>query len=146
MKEALAKPLSSSPAVRALMHGAEAPLAVTPAAPTAARSRNAPAPVARSQLSPGQIQETVAQHREELQRRCWQQALDAKDPSAASSARVSTSLAIDASGKVLEVTTAGAPPGYPRLAGCIVGQVQSWSFPSASGPSRVNIPFVFASD
>ena len=147
MKEALARPLRSSPAVRALVRKAEpGPSPAVTALGHSASQRPAPGAVTRSELSAGQIQETVAQHREELQRACWLPAVEARDPSAPSSARVATSLSIDASGKVLAVTTGGDPLGYPRLSGCITSQVQGWHFPSAAGPSRVNIPFVFASD
>jgi hypothetical protein len=93
-----------------------------------------------------QLQETVARYREELQRACWQPALEAREPTAPSSARVSTTVSIDALGAVQDVKTGGDPLGYARLASCIAEQVRTWRFPPAKGATTANIPFVFAGD
>jgi hypothetical protein len=102
--------------------------------------------VVGDRLNDQQLQETVARYREQLQRSCWQPALDAREPTAPTSARVSTSVTVAASGSVLDIKTGGDPLGYPRLADCIAGQVRSWRFPAAKGASTATIPFVFAGE
>jgi hypothetical protein len=88
----------------------------------------------------------VARYREELQRSCWLPALEARDPSAPSAARVSTTVTVAPGGNVESVTVGADPVGYPRLASCIATQLRSWRFPRAQSGSVVAIPFVFASD
>jgi hypothetical protein len=96
------------------------------------------------QLDSGQIQSTVSRYTGSVKRSCWQPALDSKDPSAPSSARVTVTITVGPSGNVQNVTTTGDPRGYPGLAGCIAGRVRSWQFPATGGTTTANVPFVFA--
>lgn len=157
MKEALRRPLQGSASLQALARrarfgGAEA--AQVEAAPSQPRhAAGLPAgsgqvqPDALSeQLHPLQVQETVARYRETLQRSCWVPALEARDPSAPSAARVSTTLTIAPNGSVESISASGDSLGYPHLASCIVAQLRQWSFPPTRSSSVVSVPFVFASD
>jgi predicted Zn finger-like uncharacterized protein len=96
------------------------------------------------QLDSGQIQSTVARYTGSVKRSCWQPALDSRDPSAPTSARVVVTITVGASGNVQNVTTSGEPRGYPGLASCIAGRVRSWQFPATGGTTTANVPFVFA--
>ncbi len=149
MKQALAQPLESSPAVLAFARKAKGETTETvSAAPVTAPSASSEASSAPlgERLSDQQLQETVARYREQVQRSCWQPARDAREPTAPSSARVSTFITVSASGSVLDVRTGGDPLGYPRLAECIAGQVRSWRFPAAKNATTTNMPFVFTGD
>lgn len=149
MKRALAFSLEKSTALTALALKAKAPgrTQESPVASAEAKVVAAEAsPVMNERLSDQQLQETVGRYREPVQRTCWQPSFDAREPTAPSSARVATSITVSASGAVLDVTTGGAPPGYPRLADCIAAQVRGWRFPAAQNPSTVSIPFVFAGE
>jgi predicted Zn finger-like uncharacterized protein len=96
------------------------------------------------QLDSGQIQSTVSRYTGSVKRSCWQPALDSRDPSAPTSARVSVTITVGPSGNVQNVTTSGEPRGYPGLASCIAGRVRSWQFPATGGTTTANVPFVFA--
>ena len=152
MKQAFARPFRTSQPLRNFVHrrrGGSADGPATSISMTA--SERAPAtsvlpPATGDRLSDVQLQETVARYREELQRACWQPALDAREPTAPSSARVSTTVVIDALGAVQDVKTGGDPLGYARLASCIAEQVKRWRFPAAKGTTTASIPFVFAGD
>jgi hypothetical protein len=160
MKAELARPLRRSAALRAFSDrrrnlGADA--AVVEVAPTRLEARSgAPAEAETGADEPGgaladglvaaQIQETVAGYREALQRRCWLPVLEARDPSAPSSARVSTTVTIASNGSVASVTAGGDPLGYPRLSSCIVDELKQWRFPPARSTSVANVPFVFVAD
>jgi hypothetical protein len=96
------------------------------------------------QLDAAQTQSTVARYTGSVKRSCWQPALDARDPSAPTSARVMLTITVGASGSVQNVTTSGDPRGYPGLASCIGGRVRAWQFPATGGTTTVNVPFVFA--
>lgn len=95
-------------------------------------------------LDSAQIESTVSRYRTSVKRSCWQPALDARDKSAPSSARVTATITVLGSGAVKSVTTSGDPAGYRGLAGCIQSRVSSWTFPASSGTTTVNVPFVFA--
>jgi len=100
--------------------------------------------VASQALDSGQIESTVSRYRNSVKRGCWQPALDARDKSAPSSARVNVAITVAASGAVKNVSSSGDPPGYRGLASCIQSRVSTWSFPPSSGSTTVNVPFVFA--
>jgi hypothetical protein len=148
MKSALSQPLESSPAVLAFARRAKGATTEPPRAQATARPEAAPEPSAElsERLSEQQIQETVARYREQVQRLCWQPAQDARDSAAPSSARVSTSITIAASGSVLDVKAGGDPLGYPRLSECLLTQVRAWRFPAAKNATTANVPFVFAGE
>src|SRR5262245_35821105 len=105
------------------------------------------APGTGGQLTVEQLQAVVAAETPDLKRRCWQpalEALEAPPPGPPPSARVPISMFIDASGAVTNVTTVGdPPPGFPELPACIAEIVRTWKFPSSSGTTTVNVPFVF---
>ncbi|RYZ05247.1 MAG: AgmX/PglI C-terminal domain-containing protein [Myxococcales bacterium] len=150
MKLALSNPLSRSPALLAFARKArgQASEAPTTRAP-AARDDVATAPSSAAlseRLSDQQIQETVARYREQVQSSCWQPARDARAPTAPTSARVSTSITVGASGSVLDVRTGGDPLGYPRLADCIAAQVRGWRFPATKNATTASIPFVLTGE
>lgn len=158
MKEELSQPLRRSAALQAFAArarrgaGEAAVLEVTatqvgkqPVSPRETASPAAPG-VLTDELNALQVQETVARYREGLQRTCWLPALEARDPSAPSAARVSTTVTVAPSGGVQSVATSGEPLGYPRLAPCIVAHLRQWRFPAARGSSVASIPFVFVSD
>lgn len=150
MKQALATPLSSSPALVAFARKAKGLGSDETSAPVAVTARDTPTESSpatlNERLSDQQLQETVARYREQVQRSCWLPALDAREPTAPTSARVSTSITISASGSVLDVKTGGDPLGYLRLSDCIAGQVRGWRFPAAQNPTTTSIPFVFAGE
>ncbi|WP_438027995.1 GYF domain-containing protein [Sorangium sp. So ce233] len=97
-----------------------------------------------SQLSQGEISGVVEGNRPSVRRHCWQPALDARDRNAATTARVSASVVIGASGAVQSVSAAGSEKDYPGLSSCIASRIKSWRFPPSSGSTPVTIPFVFA--
>ena len=99
---------------------------------------------AGGQLDAAQTQSTVARYTGSVKRSCWQPALDARDPSAPTSARVMVTITVGPSGSVQNVSTNGDPRGYPGLAPCIAGRVRAWQFPATGGTTTVNVPFVFA--
>ncbi len=96
------------------------------------------------QLDAGQIQSTVSRYTGAVKRRCWQPALDGRDPSAPSTARVVVTIGVAGSGNVQSVSTSGDPRGYPGLANCIASSVRAWTFPATGGSSTAVVPFVFA--
>jgi predicted Zn finger-like uncharacterized protein len=96
------------------------------------------------QLDAGQIQGTVSRYTGAVKRRCWQPALDGRDPSAPSTARVVVTIGVAGSGSVQSVSTSGDPRGYPGLANCIASSVRAWTFPATGGSSTAVVPFVFA--
>ncbi|HEY3495048.1 MAG TPA: GYF domain-containing protein [Polyangiaceae bacterium] len=114
-----------------------------PGAPGGTSPGSAPAG-GGGQLDSGQIQATVSKYTGSVKRSCWQPALDSRDPSAPTSARVMVSITVGGSGAVQGVSTSGEPRGYPGLASCIAGRVRSWQFPATGGTTTANVPFVFA--
>jgi predicted Zn finger-like uncharacterized protein len=96
------------------------------------------------QLDAAQIQGTVSRYTGAVKRRCWQPALDGRDPSAPSTARVVVTIGVTGSGSVQSVTTSGDPRGYPGLSNCIASSVRAWTFPATGGSSTAVVPFVFA--
>jgi hypothetical protein len=96
------------------------------------------------QLSQAEISGVVESNRPGVRRRCWQPALEARAASASSTARVSASVVIDASGSVQSASAGGAEKDYPGLSSCIAARIKAWRFPPSSGSTPVNIPFVFA--
>jgi hypothetical protein len=149
MKAELTQPLRRSVALRAYARQARdgsAATAFVEPAPTQGRTEATQREPRGEHLDALQVQETVARYREGLQRHCWLPALEAREPSAPSAARVSTTVTIGPNGNVEKVDAGADPLGYPRLSSCIVGQLRQWRFPPARGSSVASIPFVFASD
>ncbi|WP_437591835.1 GYF domain-containing protein [Sorangium sp. So ce1000] len=97
-----------------------------------------------SQLSQGEISGVVEANRPSVRRHCWQPALDARASNASTTARVSASVVIGASGAVQSVSAGGSEKDYPGLSSCIASRIKSWRFPPSSGSTPVTIPFVFA--
>jgi predicted Zn finger-like uncharacterized protein len=95
-------------------------------------------------LSSSQIEATVSQYRTSVKRGCWERALMSRDKDAPSSARVTVAISVAPSGSVTGATTSGDPKGYSGLSSCITQRVRGWTFPRSSGPTTVNVPFVFA--
>lgn len=95
-------------------------------------------------LSAGQIQTTVSRFTPSVRRSCWQPALDARDPNAPTTARVTVSITVGSDGKVQGANAGGDPRGYPGLASCISRRVRGWTFPPSNGTTTVQVPFVFA--
>jgi hypothetical protein len=89
------------------------------------------------------IQRTVRRYSPAVRQNCWQRALNARAPGVPSSAKVTATITVDASGKVQSVSAAGAPRGYPGLAHCIEDAVRGWLFPRSSGETVTNVPFMF---
>lgn len=149
MKEELTRPLQRSVALQAFARQARhggAETGLVERAPVRAVKESTQREARGEQLEAVQVQETVARNREGLQRHCWLPALEARDPSAPSAARVSTTVTIGANGNVEKVSASADPLGYPRLSSCIVSQLRQWRFPPARNSSVATIPFVFASD
>jgi predicted Zn finger-like uncharacterized protein len=90
------------------------------------------------------LQKTVSRYKGSVNRSCWQPALDTRDTNAPTTARVSVTLVVAASGQVVSATTGGDPVGYRGLARCIEARVRGWQFPASRGNTTVNVPFVFA--
>lgn len=95
-------------------------------------------------LDASQVQRTVSTYQSAVKRGCWQPALDTRDKSAPSSARVTVAIQVASSGSVASAKGSGDPPGYPGLSSCIERKVLAWKFPPSSGSTQVNVPFVFA--
>jgi hypothetical protein len=102
------------------------------------------APSGGGQLDAAQTQSTVARYTGSVKRSCWQPALDARDPSAPTTARVVVTMTVGPTGSVQNVSNSGDPRGYPGLANCIGARVRAWQFPATGGTTTVNVPFVFA--
>ncbi len=94
-------------------------------------------------LTEADISRVVQGRRAFVSRRCWEPALAAKPPSLPASAKVSVALSIAGDGRVADATATGGD-GFPGLAGCVQGQVRTWTFPRNDGQSAIKIPFVFA--
>ncbi|HMA92486.1 MAG TPA: GYF domain-containing protein [Polyangiaceae bacterium] len=99
---------------------------------------------ARQQLDSATLSRTVSRYTASVKRSCWQPALDARAPDAATSARISANIVVAPSGKVQNVTVSPDPKGYRGLSSCIQARVRNWEFPPAGGPTEFNVPFVFA--
>jgi len=110
--------------------------------PTAAPRSDAPPP-APAGLDATAVQRTVRRYSPTVRQSCWQRALSARAPGTPTSAKVSATITIDASGRVQAVSVAGAPRGYPNLARCIETSVKSWQFPRAATQTVTNVPFMF---
>lgn len=95
-------------------------------------------------LDSAAVQSTVRRYTSSVKRSCWQPALDTRDNNAPTSARVAVTITVAGSGNVQNVSTSGDPRGYRGLATCIARRVRGWQFPASSGPTTVNVPFVFA--
>jgi predicted Zn finger-like uncharacterized protein len=99
--------------------------------------------VGASGLDATTIQRTVRRYSPGVRQNCWLRALNTRAPGVPSSAKVSATITVDASGRVLDVSVSGAPRGYPGLGRCIEGNVKGWQFPRAAGQTITNVPFVF---
>jgi hypothetical protein len=97
-----------------------------------------------SQLDSATLSKTVSRYTPSVKRSCWQPALDMRTPDAPTTARVTATITVGASGRVQNVTTLGDPKGYRGLASCIQIRVKNWEFPPAGGETTFNVPFVFA--
>lgn len=95
-------------------------------------------------LSSSQIETTVSQYRTSVKRGCWEKALMSRDKNAPSSARVTVAISVSPSGSVTGASSSGDPKGYSGLSSCITQRIRGWTFPRSSGPTTVNVPFVFA--
>ncbi|MBN2194690.1 MAG: zinc-ribbon domain-containing protein [Polyangiaceae bacterium] len=95
-------------------------------------------------LDSSQVQRTVSRYTGSVKRSCWQPALDTRDDSAPSTAKVVVTIQVAPNGTVSSVGTSGDPKGYRGLASCIAGRVRGWQFPVSNGATNVNVPFVFA--
>jgi predicted Zn finger-like uncharacterized protein len=132
-----------------------APAAGTPAPiDTSGFVNNVPGPSAQGpsgsqgggggQLSQGEISAVVSQNQPLVKRKCWQPALEARAANAPTTARVSGSLTIGASGAVESASASGAERDYPGLSSCIAARMKGWKFPPSGSSTTVNVPFVFA--
>ncbi|MEO8179184.1 MAG: AgmX/PglI C-terminal domain-containing protein, partial [Deltaproteobacteria bacterium] len=105
------------------------------------------APGAGAAAGPGleatAIQRTVRKYSPAVRQNCWQRALNARAAGVPSSAKVTATITVDASGRVQAVSATGAPRGYPGLAHCIEEAVKGWAFPRSMGETVTNVPFVF---
>ena len=153
MKEELSRPFQSSAALRSFArryNGSSGADADARSLPTGAvevlPERTGASPASADRLEAPQVEETIARHREQLRRTCWQPAFEARGPQAPSAARVATTLSIAAAGHVEQVTIGSAPAGYPHLAECVAAQVRAWRFPASNAATTVAVPFVFAGD
>jgi hypothetical protein len=90
---------------------------------------------AGSQLSSNDIQRVVQQGASALKQTCW-----GADAGATSDVRVTVHMVIAPSGKIQSVTSSGNDPGVAK---CIESVVATWTFPSSSGPTTVDVPFHF---
>ena len=111
--------------------------------PSAGEKGAAEGPGGGPGLEPTAIQRTVRRYTPAVRQNCWQRALNARAPGVPSSAKVTATITVEASGKVQSVTVSGAPRGYPGLARCIEGSVKGWSFPRSAGETVTNVPFMF---
>ena len=100
--------------------------------------------VHRQPLDSTAVQRTVSRYTGSVRRSCWQPALNTRGKNAPSSARVSVTIHVSATGRVRGVSTSGDPRGYHGLASCIGSRVRGWQFPASDGVTTVNVPFVFA--
>lgn len=111
--------------------------------PRAGPSGSSPSSAAQP-LDSGQIQGVIHRYTPAVRRSCWQPLLDARDPGAPASARVTVSLTVGADGVVRSATAGADPKGYPGLSRCIADRARTWTFPASSGTTTVEVPFVFA--
>lgn len=96
------------------------------------------------QLDSASIQRVVSNFSPSVRRGCWQPALEARSPDAPASARVAMTIVVSPGGDVVSASTNSDPRGYPGLSRCIESKVKGWKFPSSSGTTTVQVPFVFA--
>lgn len=111
--------------------------------PQTGPSGSSPSSAAQA-LDSGQIQGVIHRYTPAVRRSCWQPALDARDPSAPASARVTVSLTVGANGVVQSATGGADPKGYPGLSRCVAERARTWTFPPSGGTTTVEVPFVFA--
>jgi len=114
-----------------------------PQLPKAAPKRRARAPRGEP-LHSDDIQRTVSRYTRAVRDRCWEPAFDLRDSDAPRAARVSVTVTVAPNGTVSHVTGSGDPAGYPGLGRCITSEVERWKFPTATGETVVDVPFVFA--
>jgi hypothetical protein len=113
----------------------------SPRAPGPASAREERA--AGSGLDATAIQRTVRRYSPGVRQNCWLRALDARPPGVPTSAKLTATITVDASGRVLGVAVTGAPRGYPSLSRCVEGAVKSWQFPRSGAQTITNVPFMF---
>jgi predicted Zn finger-like uncharacterized protein len=95
------------------------------------------------QLSQGEIQGVISSNQARVRRQCWEPALAARSANGPTTARVSASITIGASGGVENVSASGAD-AFPGLSGCIASKLKNLKFPASGGSTHVAVPFVFA--
>jgi hypothetical protein len=89
-------------------------------------------------LSTGQVSAVVGRNRRGVSRRC----LALVRAAGQTAAKVNVSLTIGSSGAVQSIGSSGGK-NVPGLASCVASRVRNWRFPSASGTTRVSVPFAF---
>jgi hypothetical protein len=95
-------------------------------------------------LTGAEIQRTVYRYQPSVRHSCWQRQLANRDPSAPSTAKVTVTMTIAPTGKVIKASTSGEAQGYPGLSGCIADKVKGWTFPKALSSTTAQVPFTFA--
>jgi hypothetical protein len=88
-------------------------------------------------LSPEQANATVSKFRGSLMRKCSSMVTRG-------SAKVSATIQVSPSGSVSSVSASGGGE-FPGLASCVQSRIANWSFPTASGPTTLNVSFNFLS-
>lgn len=120
---------------------------VDPLPAAEAPSAEAPAPSGVPESATGldavAVQRTVRRYSPAVRQNCWQRALDARAPGTPSSAKVTATITVAASGRVKAVTVSGAPRGYPGLSRCIEAAVKGWQFPRSGAETVTQVPFMF---
>lgn len=119
-------------------------LATLEGPPNGPAVRSSDSQTANNGLNARAIEATVKRFQPGLKRACWQPLLNQRGGDVSDGARVSTTVTIAPTGRVVGVTHGGDPAAYPGLATCIAGKVQTWKFPRATTPTTAVIPFVFA--
>jgi hypothetical protein len=94
-------------------------------------------------LTPDHIVPVIAEVAPRVKTTCWQPSLDERPADAPTTLRIVAHAIIGPSGVVTRVDVDDAPAGYPNLQTCVAELVRSLRFPPATGPTTVNIPFVF---
>lgn len=97
-------------------------------------------PAAKGGLSPEQVRRVVIKHAGAL-RACYESEA-AKNPSLKGG--ISVAWQIDPSGSVSGAQLKQSSLSNPRVEGCVLRQIKSWSFPATDSPTTVaEYPFRF---
>ena len=95
-------------------------------------------------LKEEQVQAVVQEHFTEIQK-CFNEALVHVGDSTNLNGGVAVKLEIDAGGKVTNAELDASNLGDEAAPTCIIGHVETWSFPKAKQPSTVTYPFFLRS-